>query len=595
MKSYMKNEKIMPKSPKPSVFYDERIIYAYLAAAVGDALGWPFEGHSKAMPSVDQWDGNFLRWEKRSGSRFLPTSELIDTGEYSDDTQLILAVTRSRLNGGLEWWKTFAKCELPFWTLYERGGGGATKRAASSWLSSVPPWRSSKPDFARKYFAAGGNGVAMRILPHCVAGIHCDSFRPIALDIITDGVTTHGHPRALVGALVYGFALWYTLKLESTLDFGELIDAAVANASVWGEYQSVSERWHDWDKHAQEGGDYTTLWNTTVEETLGLLREANRAIQAGALALDSEVLDLIGALSPKVGGAGTVSAIAAIYFASRYAASPLEGLRRAASSVGADTDTIASMTGALLGALSDTGWLRKFIPFLQDNRYISKLAGDMAEGICTNTKETHPVRRADLLKISSELNASIHLQGMSLPNGMVVEKVSTFDFVSELGHQPYWEILTTEGLRMFVRMSRSSITHAKQNRDTQKVSNENAMEEKAGADVDVFAGLSLNVSNLENSVLFYQNILGLNVSGRSGKVVRFGHSLAFKEEPETPEGFKSVTIYFRVENLEELQRKLQAVNYPSLTDIVETPKRRAFTCADPDGYFVEIFQDKRTQ
>lgn len=101
----------------------ERVTSAYLGAAVGDALGWPFEGRARILPSKGEWKGAFLTWEKKSGSRFHPYQEQVGAGEYSDDTQLILALTRSRLKTK-KWWIDFAQTELPFWTCYERGGGG---------------------------------------------------------------------------------------------------------------------------------------------------------------------------------------------------------------------------------------------------------------------------------------------------------------------------------------------------------------------------------------------------------------------------------------------------------------------------------------
>jgi ADP-ribosylglycohydrolase/catechol 2,3-dioxygenase-like lactoylglutathione lyase family enzyme len=592
MRFFMRNETMKPESVTLSTQCRERAISAYLAAAIGDALGWPFEGHAHAMPSAEKWDGNYIRWEKRAGSRFLRTLERVEAGEYSDDTQLILAVTRSRLRS-VEWWKNLSTCELPFWTLYERGGGGATKRAAASWLSSIPPWRSSKADFVRKYFSAGGNGVAMRVLPHCVAGINCDSFEPIALDILTDGVTTHGHPRALVGALAYGFALWYALRLDSTLGFGELIGATVSNASVWGQQRSVAERWHDWPACASQSGDYASLWRETVAESLDLLKKANDAIQAGALSLDNEVLDSIGAKNAKVSGAGTVSAVAAIYFASRYAASPVEGLRRAASAVGADTDTIASMTGALLGALSNRSWLSKYVPSLQDSLYIEKLASAMTDGANVQPVESQSVRKSDLVKLSSALSASISLQGVRLPNGLIVERVSAFDNVKD--QQSYWELHTKDGLKLFVRMPRRSAAPEEQSRLIEESQTEQVAVENFRDEVNVFMGLSLTVSNLNNSLAFYRDLLGLKVSARGDKVLRFGEYLALREESGFPAGIKPVTVYLQVESLDKLRTRLVEFNYPNLSKVVDTSKRRSFSCVDPDGYVVEIVNDKSFQ
>lgn len=99
---------------------------ALLALAAGDALGWPQEmpRSSRGNPASKGPHVEFEGWTRRSGGRFRPFEESIRPGEYSDDTQLTLAVARSRTNHGSAWWKALTKVELPLWTLYERGGGG---------------------------------------------------------------------------------------------------------------------------------------------------------------------------------------------------------------------------------------------------------------------------------------------------------------------------------------------------------------------------------------------------------------------------------------------------------------------------------------
>lgn len=183
---------------------------AFLALAAGDALGWPQEipRNVRGNSTNESAHVEFKKWIRRSGGRFQPYYEVIHPGDYSDDTQLTLAVARSRTNHGSSWWKALTRVELPLWTLYERGGGGATKRAANAWASGNPPWKSDKRDRVRQYFAAGGNGVAMRVLPHALFLAKQED--PVALmyDVVLDGSATHGHPRALVGATVYAYAAW---------------------------------------------------------------------------------------------------------------------------------------------------------------------------------------------------------------------------------------------------------------------------------------------------------------------------------------------------------------------------------------------------
>jgi len=116
---------------------------AFLAAAAGDALGWPQEERSRRVgpPTARQESlrHQFVQWVRRAGGRFFPHEEGILPGEYSDDTQLLLCVARSRLHGPV-WWEHLVRRELPTWTLYERGGGGATTRSVDAWASGHSPW-----------------------------------------------------------------------------------------------------------------------------------------------------------------------------------------------------------------------------------------------------------------------------------------------------------------------------------------------------------------------------------------------------------------------------------------------------------------------
>ena len=104
---------------------------AFLALAAGDALGWPqeiarnFQGNLESKGAHVEFKG----WTRRSGGRFQPYEENIYPGDYSDDTQLTLAVARSRTNHGSEWWKAFTKVELPLWTLSTNGVGAGPRSA----------------------------------------------------------------------------------------------------------------------------------------------------------------------------------------------------------------------------------------------------------------------------------------------------------------------------------------------------------------------------------------------------------------------------------------------------------------------------------
>ena len=73
----------------------------------------------------------------------------------------------------------------------------------------------------------------MRILPHVLFDADISEFAPLAQNIMLDGIVTHGHPRALVGALAYGYALWKSIRRTDRLGFGEIIEDLLGNATEW--------------------------------------------------------------------------------------------------------------------------------------------------------------------------------------------------------------------------------------------------------------------------------------------------------------------------------------------------------------------------
>ena len=426
---------------------------AFLALAAGDALGWPQEiarnergGTANDLPGLE-----FRTWTRRSGGRFYAYDEIIQAGEYSDDTQLTLAVARSRTNHGADWWKAFMRVELPLWTLYERGGGGATKRAARAWVDGGSPWQSPKADVVRRYFNAGGNGVAMRVLPHALFLAGQDDPSVLMHDVVRDGTATHGHPRALVGATAYAYAAWSMARLDQTLGFGELLDLLLDEREGWGVFPEPQAGKNTWFAAANRVSNesYERLWHRTVDEMRLLLEKARSGIRGGALADDRAVLDDLGCFG-RFKGAGTVTAAAAAYLAARHAAQPAQGVLRAAFERGADTDTLAAVTGGLLGCLAGNEWLPAPWLDVQDAAYLRRIAGRIASGPAG--ADQRPVERpaapqsilADIVEDGDHevvLGDSTRVQATRLPKLKPVSK-------SIAVHA--WKLRTLDGQTLYV-------------------------------------------------------------------------------------------------------------------------------------------------
>lgn len=324
---------------------------ALISFAIGDALGWPNERRSASIAYNKNYISEFKEWNKKSGGRYWSHNETILPGEYSDDTQLTLAIARSLLSGQ-KWDVYFTKYELPYWKNYERGGGSAVLRAASLWSNNISPWKHKEND---RYFIAGGNGAAMRIIPHVIFHLHANDFKIIADEVSQDALMTHGHPRAILGALCYAYAVYYSLLKSDTLNYGELIFELINHADRWSTFPKTI--FEDWLLAANENYNYVAEWNKTVDGILLALEHVSKAIQLGMLDSETETLSSIGCFDKKINGAGDIAAISAIYLASKYANNPKLGIKQAANLFGADTDTIAAMTGGILGSLCGIEWL----------------------------------------------------------------------------------------------------------------------------------------------------------------------------------------------------------------------------------------------
>lgn len=352
----------------------DKCLGALVGAAVGDALGWPNEQNSKNIsknPNIEQ--EMFQKWVRRDGGRFWSHNEEIHPGEYSDDTQLIIATARS-LRYGPSWNKFFSKVELPAWVSYERGGGGATKRAAETWRKGSNPWNLEKESKAnvQRYFNAGGNGVAMRILPHV---FRCEAtWDEVKHQVFLNGIFTHGHPRALVGALVYADSLMFLQNIDKTLGYGELVNYLLERKEEWGSFPNVKklDSWMDAANTVYKN-NYMGLWDKVTKEVIEQLKIVKEGLDQGALDMGDEILKKLGCFDKKVNGAGTVTAVASIYLASKYASSPRLAIIEAAFLKNADTDTLASMVGGLLGILHGSEFLSVSWLDIQDYDYLKNL------------------------------------------------------------------------------------------------------------------------------------------------------------------------------------------------------------------------------
>ncbi len=72
------------------------------------------------------------------------------------------------------------------------------------------------------YKTAGANGAAMRNLP--IALVNVDHESRLIRDSFLNAIITHGHPRAILGAILFALAVKYALTASQGFPIASLVD-----------------------------------------------------------------------------------------------------------------------------------------------------------------------------------------------------------------------------------------------------------------------------------------------------------------------------------------------------------------------------------
>ncbi len=328
-----------------------------LWAAYGDALGFMTElaDEEKGVrwrTGVNKVE-NTQAWRRKIGG-FNGVLISFPAGSYSDDTQLRLATSRAISADGFFDVEAFAKVELPVWSCYALGAGRGTKDAANNLAKKNVRWNTNffkGSKGGRDYTESGGNGAAMRIQPHVWVAANKSSFSEIAKQVVRNSIVTHGHPHAIIGSLFHALSLHETLvkgSIPEPQDWNRLIEEATQYCldSVMGD-QDIASAWlYEWEKRAAKSFQHE------VEIALAECKEIIKVVERDVARLYSydQIVANVGAADPLKRGMGTLTAILALAIAYLMKNEPLQALLTTANCLGSDTDTIATMAGAILGA-----------------------------------------------------------------------------------------------------------------------------------------------------------------------------------------------------------------------------------------------------
>lgn len=370
----------------------KRTISSALWSAYGDALGFPTELASEGL--VKERVGQIKstrtgQWRRMVGGKF-GAKVTLPAGAYSDDTQLRLATSRAISGQGYFDVEAFAKIEMPVWQIYALGAGRGSKAAANSLCNRSVNWFSN---FFKGYEGGGGNGAAMRIQPHVWAANKLDDKHSYLVDVIRNAICTHGHMRGVAGAVVHALSLAHVLqygRVATELDWLSYSDDILNIPNFIKSDNDLLTFWvPTWEKNSKTtleraAGQVAEEWDNSVRRAIDWLAQTNEPVSI----VYKNIVEADNGLSKEERGSGLKSALfsnVAALLGQR--AGSQEIMEVVVNLLWSDTDTIASMAGALIGAAKPDA---KFIGEIQDEDYIRMEANRLFNISQGTTEKTFP-------------------------------------------------------------------------------------------------------------------------------------------------------------------------------------------------------------
>ncbi|WP_449431801.1 ADP-ribosylglycohydrolase family protein [Pseudomonas putida] len=350
----------------------KRTVSSALWSAYGDALGFPTELASEDLVKRRVGQTRSTRtgqWKRLVGGKF-GADVTLPAGSYSDDTQLRLSTSRAISGQGYFDVEAFAKIEMPVWQIYALGAGRGSKAAASSLANRSTAWFSN---FFKGYESGGGNGAAMRIQPHVWAASKLDDKPSYLVDVIRNAICTHGHMRGIAGAVVHALSLAHVMqhgRMASDSDWLRYSDDIRSIPKLIKSDTDLLTFWAPtWEKNSKTtleraADEVANEWSLSVRKAMDCFAQTNES----PTVLYAKIVEGDNGLSKEERGSGLKSALFAnvAAFLGQRAGSQ-EIMEVVANLLWSDTDTIASMAGALIGAAKPDA---KFIGEIQDEPYI---------------------------------------------------------------------------------------------------------------------------------------------------------------------------------------------------------------------------------
>ncbi|PYK14326.1 MAG: hypothetical protein DME55_15390 [Verrucomicrobia bacterium] len=362
--------------------------------------------------------------------------------------------------------------------------------------------------------------------------------------------------------------------------------------SSWAELPLAASEQESWRRSFTNDAfrSYRSIWQESVQEMRRLLGIAIEGVKDGALSTGYETLRMMGAFDRKISGSGTISAAASMFLASRYAVSPLQGLRVAATATGADTDTLASMTASILGALNGDEWIAPFREQSQDADYLVAIANAFDSNLQQKSTLGHSAQRiskrttAAFLEALEKLTTPTPITLLDGRRAMLIAK-EELPCTGKTYRAWRWRLETQDGQTIFIKKTRRRSA-----KDIPPL-----LETRIEV---VRLGLKIFVDDLAKAKEFYTSLLGLPLDKETASAftvngilsVQRSNNRAFRTFERPQDGTCGPLLCLRVTNLQEAYRMLSARGVKIVEELRQQKSYCSFRVADPSGNLVEIFE-----
>jgi predicted enzyme related to lactoylglutathione lyase len=272
---------------------------------------------------------------------------------------------------------------------------------------------------------------------------------------------------------------------------------------------------------------------------------------------------------------------------------------------GADTDTLASMTGGILGAIWGIEWLGNHAAKVQDANCIQNVAEHLArnQGYSQALQaNSFTIKKTHLDSFIKQIEVSKSTDTVLIPDGRKAQISACVNHqsISKSTVATSWKLITTDGQSLYVKKLSRHQNNSESNSNLNYLNISEQHVELPPVNV-VHIGVEIPVRNMDKSRYFYEKVLGIQVEKESKTLVKCGSIVLISlEDYKKRHGLSSAiskpaitnTIYVVVESFDEAYNNVSKVQAKIVKDISKSSERRHFYCLDPDDNLIKIYEVK---